>query len=31
MEGYKIFIGSKDSFVNNYGFQFEEGKIYETD
>ena len=31
MEGYKIFIGSKDNFVNNYGFQFEEGKIYETD
>lgn len=30
MEGYKIFIGSKDNFVNNYGFQFEEGKIYET-
>lgn len=31
MEGYKIFIGNKDNFVNNYGFQFEEGKIYETD
>ena len=31
MEGYKIFIGNKDNFENNYGFQFEEGKIYETD
>lgn len=31
MEGYKIFIGNKDNFVNNYGFRFEEGKIYETD
>lgn len=30
MEGYKIFIGNKDNFVNNYGSQFKEGVVYET-